>query len=165
MKEVSLTRGLVALVDDQDYERVSAFTWHANEKSKGAVYAARKQWHGDTHKYENIAMHRFILGVVGNYLEIDHINGNRLDNRRANLRPCTHKNNMANRRTNKDRAYKGVINVKRLSGKPWRAYITEHGKFVSLGYFASPQEAARAYDAAARRIFGAFAALNFPTPV
>lgn len=162
MKQINLSRGYVALVSDEDYERVNQYTWYANEKSHGNVYAARKQWLPLEKRYENISMHRFIMGVVGNLIEIDHRNGNKIDNQRENLRICTHKNNSRNVSIRKGRKYKGVSNRGGKLAKPWRAYVSDNGKFVSLGYFATDEEAARAYDLKARELFGDYAALNYP---
>lgn len=94
---------------------------------------------------------------------VDHINGNPLDNRRANLRICTVKENNWNRRRRigGSSGFKGVVRV----GTRWRAIIWPNGKQIYLGSFAEPEEAARAYDRAAREEYGEFACLNFPDPI
>ena len=105
-------------------------------------------------------MHRLILGC-GPGEEVDHRNGNGLDNRRGNLRPATHALNQANvRRVRAKSGFKGVSRWVRPSPRPWRAHITVKGRMKFLGAFATPEEAARAYDAAARELFGEFACTN-----
>lgn len=107
-------------------------------------------------------MHREILNVPAG-LECDHINGNSLDNRRANLRAATRQQNCWNNRKRKPNSlskYKGVSFSKR--GKPWKATLTVDGNWIYLGSYNSEKEAAKAYDKAAKKHFGEFAKLNFP---
>lgn len=151
MKEVQLSRGLVALVDDEDYERVIAGgPWHA--------YTNRTNTYGrhSLSETEQVVMHRFITGA--NY--VDHINGNGLDNRRANLRPTDHAHNLRNQRlqARSKSGYKGVT----ANRDKWRAQIRLNGRDRYLGLFVRPEDAARAYDAAAIELFGEFARPNFP---
>jgi hypothetical protein len=112
-----------------------------------------------------VLMHRLILELDGQNidgLEVDHDNGNRLDNRRENLRPATKSQNMSNRGPflNNKSGFKGVCWHKRR--QKWIAQIHVSGKRTHLGYFDDPIAAARAYDAAALELHGAFARLNFP---
>jgi hypothetical protein len=102
-------------------------------------------------------MHRLLLGV-SNDVQVDHVNGDRLDNRRANLRPATSSENMCNRKGSA--SFKGVHWDKR--NKKWRVSIQVKRKIVRLGRFTDPIEAARAYDEAATVHHGEFAVLNFP---
>lgn len=148
MKTIPLTKGYSATVDDQDYERVSQFNWNA-ALSKGKIYARRAQ--------EPRGMHRFILGV-GPEVEIDHRDRNTLNNQRDNLRPCTHAQNVRNVGPRKDNSsgYKGVTWDK--ENNKWRAQIGR----VKLGRFSNVIEAAHAYDAKAKELYGEFAYLNFP---
>lgn len=100
-------------------------------------------------------------------LYIDHINGDRMDNRRSNLRLVTHQQNMMNVRPRSSNGYKGVskIDDSRITPnrkKIWRAYIKPNKKQISLGLYETPEQAARAYDKAAREYFGEYAYLNFP---
>lgn len=105
-------------------------------------------------------MHRFIMECGANQ-QIDHANGNKLDNRRANLRFATTSQNSANVGKRKDsrNRFKG-IHFHRHSGL-WQAKIHFNGKRVTIGYFRSDEDAARAYDAKAREVFGEFARTNF----
>ena len=155
-REIPLTRGYVALVDDADYDfLVGIGSWYASP-SKRTVYArhsTRRQ--GQVY---STGMHNVILGGVG----IDHVNGNGLDNRRVNLRRATDGENNRNRRRRTDNTsgYKGVSLHTRIGR--FQAYITSGGRRQHLGYFDDLIEAARAYDAAAIETFGEFARLNFP---
>ena len=109
-------------------------------------------------------MHREILGLVsGDGLSTDHINHDGLDNRRLNLRICTHQQNQMNQRkpmARKSSQYKGVSWEGR-AGK-WVSYINHSGKHIYICYCDNEQEAALAYDTKAAELFGAFACLNFP---
>lgn len=152
-REIPLTKGLVALVDDADHARVSARKWHAAVMQRSA-YAR------NGHEF----LHRFILSAPAG-LEVDHINGDGLDNRRSNLRLATRQQNSANSAPHpKPRGhsrFRGVSRYTRPGYSRWMAYITVSGKHIRLGYFTSEEEAARCYDAAARKHFGAFARPNF----
>lgn len=151
-KWIPLTRGMWALVDEDDFATLSKHSWHAVISRRGLVYARRRE--GD----KRISMHRSLIPIECD--EIDHINGDTLDNRRSNLRPATHAENMRNsaRKSNSTYRYKGVYK----SGTDWWIRITVDGKQVSIGRFASEGEAARAYDATASDLYGEFARLNFP---
>jgi hypothetical protein len=152
MRQIPLTQGYVALVDDEDYERVVRLgKWHAKTKrGVNAVYAC----HSGSSK---VSLHGFVTG----WSYVDHINGDGLDNRRANLRQATHAGNMQNQRRPKNNTsgYKGV-SWHRATGK-WRAYIKRDGKQVHLGIFDTPEAAAHAYDDASRELHGAFSRPNF----
>jgi hypothetical protein len=94
-------------------------------------------------------------------MEVDHQDGDGLNNRRSNLRICTHQNNSRNMRRHRDSAsrFKGVSWWK--TRQIWRAYIVVDNKQKGLGYYNNDTDAARAYDAAAKKLFGEFANLNF----
>jgi hypothetical protein len=162
MRTIPLSRGLVALVDDEDYERVTAMgSWSA--QADGRTFYARKriyqQGAGRGSYVPSLLMHVFILGCPG----VDHRNGDGLDNQRANLRPATHSQNMGNKRLyrNSTSGFKGVTR-NTGSGRPWRAAVKANSQRHHLGYFDTAEAAARAYDAAARELFGEFARPNFP---
>ena len=158
MKTVSLrgkrAAGRVALVDDEDYDLVMQYKWYVWEcpaKNQGPY--AHCSIGGRT-----LRMHQLITG----YARTDHANGNGLDNRRANLRESTRAQNAANRRmhvTNPS-GFKGVRRRADNPKSPWTARICVDRKERHLGYFATAEEAARAYDAAALKLHGEFARLT-----
>lgn len=156
MKEIPLTRGQVALVDDEDYERLMAHRWHAMSVP-GHWYARRNI--RVTGKMVAILMHHEVTGIPRSVL-VDHKNGDGLDNRRLNLRACTHRQNLHNSKPCGARRFKGTCLIRR-SGK-FSASICHDGVDVWLGAFPSEAEAAKAYDDKARELFGEFAKLNFP---
>ena len=161
MREVTLTRGFVALVDDEDFARVSQFKWCAIPSPRN-VYAARNERHVEGGRRQRLVlMHRFIAGTAPD-AETDHVDGNGLNNRRENLRTATCSQNRRNSRraVGGTSRYKGVTAVV----DAWRARIWVDGRRLSLGSFPDEDAAARAYDAAARAHYGAFAAVNFPGP-
>jgi hypothetical protein len=155
--EIPLTRGLVAIVDAADAERVlAAGKWHAIPG--GHTFYGHRNFRLGNGRGVSISLHRFLTG----WPLADHANGNGLDNRRQNLRQATSRQNAQNRRLRSDSnsGYKGVN--RSPSQQAWRAHILANGRRISLGSYQDPVEAARAYDAAARHYFGEFAALNFP---
>ena len=148
-REIPLTRGRFALVDEADYDRVvAAGKWHVLLNGQRA-YGMRTTRVGG--RKRNVYLHVFLTG----WSLTDHINGNGLDNRRANLRPATPAENARNQRIRRD-GTSGFKGVGPRRGK-WRARISADGDRRNLGVFATPEEAARAYDAAARDLFGEFA--------
>lgn len=153
---IPLTLGLVARVDPEMVPILERELWHAR-KSKAAVYAVCR--HSETRKL--VPMHRFIMGNPEG-MQVDHANGGTLDNRRANLRVCTHTENAQNARKMKNREttsrYKGVY--WNSVCKKWQAYIGADHKSTYLGVFRSEEAAARAYNRAALERFGEFASLN-----
>jgi len=154
-KKIPLTQGKFAIVDDEDYEWLSQWKWAYHPTGTG--YAIRFiQVAG---KQKGVLMHRMILDVPHD-METDHINHNGLDNRRTNLRICSHAENMANKRKYKNNTsgYIGVYWDKERG--QWRAQIQGHG--IHLGRFNDVKEAARAYDRAASELHGEFALLNLP---
>lgn len=156
MKEIPLTKGKVALIDDDDYPLVSQYKWSAHQW-RGKWYAKANARQGRGHA--PISMHRLIMRA-GKGDVVDHRDGNGLHNWRDNLRKTDHHRNMQNRKPNAThgRAFKGVIP---RNGR-WRASIKYQGKARHLGVFDTAEDAARAYDAAARELFGEYAMPNFP---
>lgn len=143
----------VALIDDEDLGKVSLIKWRLMA-GRNTAYAVG--WDGKT----QVLLHRLIMSAKGREQSVDHINGDGLDNRRANLRICTIGENNANRAMQKRNAagYKGVSFDNR-AGR-WHARITKDGKVYSLGLFGSKEEAAAAYDKAAKILHGQFARIN-----
>ena len=164
MKPIPLTQGYVTLVDDADYDRLAHYKWRAHvDRRRGQVYAVRKT-HGPHSSRRTVYLHREILGVKYSEVKVDHRNGDSLDNRRANLRKCVSGENNANSRKRRDgrsSRFKGVCWHKR--DKKFQASIKLHGRTIHLGMFTDEQEAAKAYDQAARAFFGQFAQCNFPS--
>lgn len=155
---VPLTQGQNAIVDAADFEWLSKWHWNAHWNKKTKSFYAEKDV-----RFDGVAaMHRTILGCTKGE-GVDHRNGDTLDNRRENIRKCTTRQNSCNRsaQRNNTSGFKGVTWDKSTS--KWRARIGEFRKH--LGLFASPEEAARVYDAAAKEQFGEFAYLNFPGQV
>ena len=160
MKQIPLTQGKVALVDDTDYNELSQYKWCA-QKTQGNFYATRKSPRING-KQSSISMHRQILQLEkGDKREADHKDHNTLDNRRANIRICTHQQNQKNqkRQLNTTSNFKGVCWYKLT--KKWLARIMINGERKCLGYFRIEKEAALAYDVAAKKYHREFAYLNF----
>lgn len=157
MKTIQLTQGKVALVDDADYAELSKYKWCA-WRIGGNWYS--KRGIGTRKSFTQVYMHRVIMGALPGQ-QVDHINGDGLDNRRCNLRIATMAQNQANRRKSPgtSSAYKGVTLDTKKGG--WIAYIKVRQKRIHLGHFADEVDAARAYDAAALKYFGEFARPNF----
>jgi hypothetical protein len=153
MREISVSRGrFVALVDDEDYERIAAHKWHIHASG----YAHR--WSAGCGS-QRIRMHRAVLGITDSTTIIDHANGSGLDNRRCNLRICTAADNARNARALRHQHFKGI---QRCVRGLWRARIRIDGKLTHLGVFKNEIDAALAYDAAAREFHGEFACVNYP---
>lgn len=147
----------MALVDEQDYDTLSAYRWHPS-KGGNTTYARTTIRAGD--RQRSILMHRLLLSVERE-TTVDHVDGDGLNNTRANLRRCTHAENLRNQALRigpKSSRFKGV-NYRR-SERLWRAEIEKDGRRVSLGLFKDEVAAARRYDAAARLLFGKFARTN-----
>jgi hypothetical protein len=146
MKQIELTQGKVTLIDDEDYEKVHQFKWSVD----GGGYAANRK-----HR----ALHRFIMNAPKG-MEVDHIDGDLLNNQKSNLRLCTHAQNMMNQKlpiTNTS-GYKGTCYNK--ANKQWRAYISSGNKQIHIGYYKTKELAAIAYNIKAMTLFGDFAKLN-----
>ena len=159
-RKIPLTQGQYAIVDPDDYPRLSKYKWRiCKTKGKNVLYAERST-RLPNGKYSRVLMHRQLIHVPEGFV-IDHINRNGLDNRKANLRPATIAQNAWNSRKRKNRfGYKGVWFAKD-KGK-FRAAVWHNNKREYLGYFNSPRQAAKVYDHAARKFHKEFAVLNFP---
>lgn len=156
MKEIQLTQGLVALVDDEDYEYLNQWKWHAHKQTRSGYRAIRAV------NKKIIIMARVIMGLEDKGLLIDHKDRNGLNNQKSNLRLCTKQQNNFNKTPHKTSTskYLGVCLEKRLKNRKWRATITHNYKQIPLGRFENEQDAAAAYNLKAKELFGEFANLN-----
>lgn len=165
MKEIKLTQGQFALIDDDDYERVNQFKWYARYDKKRNTFTALTNIRNNK-KQISIYMHRAIMNATDEKILIDHINHNTLDNRKENLRLCSVNENNYNRKINKNNnsGYKGVhlarYNRKNKIYIYYRAKIQTDNIEVSLGLFKTAKKAAIAYNEAAKKYHGEFAYLN-----
>ena len=159
MKEILLTQGKVALVDDEDFERINQHKWYAYN-NHGYQWYARREIKKPNGKRTTQCMHRVIMKVKKGQ-ELDHRNHDGLDNRKCNLRICTRAQNSMNRKKQRETSsrYKGVDWLKQRN--KWRARIKVNQKSIHLGCFLLEPDAAKAYDAKAKELFGEFAYFNF----
>jgi hypothetical protein len=161
-RRIPLTQGKFAIVDPDDFYRLIEYKWFAT-KNASTFYAKRHTRTGERAKTGSVCMHRRIMNAPDN-LVVDHINYNGLDNRKANLRLATRRQNSLHviRTMNPGSSkYKGVS--WREDRKKWSVKIMADGKTFHLGCYKDEIEAAKAYDEAARKYHGEFAALNFPS--
>lgn len=150
MKFIQLDKNKKIIVDDADFDFLNQWKWFFHSEG----YAVRDKM--ENYRKKSILMHRFIMNPSKGLI-VDHINGNRLDNRKENLRLCTHRQNQMNRIKRKigQSNYKGVTwsNEK----KKWLTRVDK----MFIGYFKTEHQAALAYDINAKAIFGEFSQLNF----
>lgn len=160
-REIPLSRGLVALVDDEDFDWLNQWKWNAlgTGRRRAHFYATRSATVEGRRVL--IYMHRAILslgpGEIG-----DHSNGNTLDNQRANLRACSKAENTRNQAPQSRALPKGVYAVTRGPRTLYGASIKVDRVSKFLGHWATPEDAAKAYDAAARLHHREYARVNFP---
>lgn len=165
MKQIELTQGKFALVDDQDFEELNKFKWHLDKHGRNE-YAKRWDYLGfiDGKKTQKgVKMHQHLMKKNRGYIgHTDHIDGNGLNNQMYNLRPTNKSLNSANSvaKGSKYTIYKGISWHKRQ--EKWNVRIRIMGESYYFGCFESDVEAAKIYDCAARRIYGKNARLNFP---
>jgi len=158
-RRIKLTRGQYAIVDPEDFERLNQYKWHCSHRG----YAKRAVPHAPAKGRQRlVGMHQELCPVPEGMV-VDHINRNPLDNRKANLRPATRRQNTWNRKlTRKTRKtrYTGIHWDKR--SRKWEVLVRIDGRNRGFGAYADEVEAAKAYDRVAKQHRGEFAALNFP---
>lgn len=166
IRHIPLDKGQYAIVDVEDFVRLSAFKWFACWSRTSRTFYARTGAirKTKTHTYRGaILLHRMVLEITDPKILIDHKNHQGLDCRKQNLRQCTAHKNGANKQFRKNESgYKGVYPFKGGGTKPWRACIGFNYRFIHIGLFREKEEAAKAYDRKAIELFGEFAHLNFP---
>ena len=156
-KEIQLTKGKVAIVDDEDFEYLNQWKWYAHKTNTLNFYAERSMRINGKKTF--ILMHRVIMNT-DKHLVVDHINGNGLDNTKLNLRNCTNSENIRNRKisSNNTSGYKGFhYNIR---DNMWRSTIRINNKRLHIGNFIDITDAAKAYNEAAIKFHGEFARLN-----
>lgn len=155
---IPLTRGRHAVIDSDDYELLGSYRW-SSTKTGYAFRTKKRILEGNTWA---IFMHR-IIAKTPEGMFTDHINGITSDNRKSNLRVCSHAENMKNMKPHcdsKTSKYKGVSFRKGTRRKPWTAHIRANGKSISIGHYFTEIEAAFAYNEAAIKYYGQFAQIN-----
>jgi hypothetical protein len=152
-QHITLTTGKTVQVDDDDFERLSPYRW--TETNGYAITKINRK---------NVYMHRLLTNAPTG-LDVDHINRDKLDNRKSNLRICTHQQNRYNSRKSTCFSWKTAHpqykGVRRNRSGGWDAFTRSEGRYKHLGSFPTPEQAARAYDADSKGRFGEFASINF----
>ncbi len=158
-KLIPLNKGKSVVVDDADFDKFSQWHWFFQANRNGNGYAVRKTTRNAKSVW--LKMHREIIEAPSG-MQVDHIDGNGLNNQRSNLRLCTATDNARNSRSRRGSSseFKGVSWSK--SGKAWQAYIAADKQTIYLGLFEDEGFAARVHDSAARKLHGEFARLNLP---
>ena len=157
MKQIKLTQGKYALVDDQDYKWLNQWNWCVNSNNYVMRVKTIKK------KRETITLHRLIMNAPKG-MQVDHKNANRLDNQRDNLRLATHSQNCSYRKSSTKPAsgYRGVTKYQKKNELKWIARIEVNGRKKYLGIYNTPELAAKVYDTYAEALYGKFSVLNFP---
>jgi len=159
MKEIELPNGMIAVIDDEDFEKASQHKWSASEQNHYYVVASGKI----DGKSQVIILHRLIMNAP-KHLHVDHKNRNPLDNRKCNLRMVTSFQNAKNKKPAKDKLYKGTQKYESFGVISYRVAVGNNYEVKPVGIaFIDEDEAARAYDVKAIETHGEYAWLNFPS--
>lgn len=146
MIEIPLTKGKVSIIDDEDFEKISFTKWKFDR------YARANVWNKELKKYESKSIHRVVMDAPKGF-DVDHINGDKLDNRKVNLRICTRSENLHNLQ-NKARTPVGLRGAfKAKNDKKWFSTISVCGEIKRLGRFDTPEEAHFAYVTAHKKYY------------
>lgn len=162
MKKIPLSKGLFALVDDEDFEELNKHKWHAI-KSRNNYYAGRQEYEKSKHK-RRVYMHNVVLKVMNKENIVDHKDLNSLNNQKYNLRECSIAQNNKNKGVyrNKKSKYIGVyFGYKGKKGQVFIAQISNDKKIIYLGSFYNEIDAAKAYDEACLKYHGEYGKTNF----
>lgn len=154
MKYINLTQGKRTVVDDDDFEKYGDLKWQAL-KVRGCFYVKRTE-SGGPGRHKDIYLHRMVMGNPAG-MDVDHISHDTLDNRKENLRSCTHAQNLRNRKgpnSNNKSGIRGVCWFRRDG--TWHAQIKVDGRRIHLGYFATKEEAGAVYASANAKYFGEY---------
>jgi hypothetical protein len=153
---VPLTQGQVAIIDAEDFARISAIKWCAEFRAKIGTFYATHSRATDNKRRTTLLMHRFLLDVHDRNQLVDHINHDTLDNRRRNLRVVSYSQSLMNRRVPRNNV-NGVTGITFQGDRgKFRARIYISGKCLHLGYFRTIEEAARVREEAERKHYGEF---------
>lgn len=152
---IPLSKGRHAIIDNESFDIVCKYRWHANEFRKGQFRAVAATSRKNGRK--SIYMHRLLMGITDSSIQVDHIDGDMLNNVLSNLRVATNQQNKYNTKkpSNNSSGFKGVSFSK--CANKWHAYISAENKRFHLGLFLTPEEAHAAYCSAAKKLHGEFA--------
>jgi len=155
MKKIKLTQGQYCLLDDIDFEWFNQWKWYA--KKQGIKWKVARNITNKIGKQDTVLLHRILMNCPSGK-EVDHIDGNPLNNQRKNLRLCTKKENRQNKGMSKNNksGYKGVT----LRRNVYEVYIRKNNKHLYIGSSKDKQEASRMYNKVAKEVFGEFAKLD-----
>jgi hypothetical protein len=159
------------LLDDEDFEKFGAYNWTVEKPTNGSAFYAKRKYTFALNKRKSIALHRAILGITDVSVFIDHVDGNGLNNQKANLRIATHRDNKRNagKQKNNTTGYKGVYRIKNALNDTYRVamYIRDGSKrrHICSKIYKTPEEAARKYNELAKQYHGEFAYQNPVTAI
>ena len=155
MAELRLSNGAIAVIDDEDLEKVSKYRWHQHNCGYSYRYDHYYRKPNGRINCVKTYLHREILGLKPGQQEVDHINGDPLDNRRNNLRVSNRsEQNINSVRTSSKSGGRGVVRCDIRGWIGWRAQLKHHGKVYYGGYYKNPRMAAFAYNGLAFKHFG-----------